>query len=111
MVYSATSGSAVLGHGNPQGYVERQALYALVGVALLVVLSRLDSRRLRALAPTLLVAAPSSASACSPSARAINGARRWVDVGPLAFQPSEFAKLALVVWAPPISRAARRRAR
>src|SRR5437763_15579434 len=56
MVYSATSGSAVLGHANPQGYVERQALFALLGVVVLLVLSRLDLQKLRALAPTLLVA-------------------------------------------------------
>ncbi len=98
MVYGATSGSAVLGHGNPQGYVERQALFALAGVATLFVLSRLQLERLRVLAPTLLVGAALLCAAVLAIGSRINGARRWVDVGPLAFQPSEFAKLALVVW-------------
>src|SRR5437879_3837496 len=57
MVYSATSGSAALGNGNPLGMVEKQAIYAIVGLALLVVVSRLELDRIRALAPTLLVTA------------------------------------------------------
>ena len=98
MVYSATSGSAVLGHANPLGYVERQALFALLGVVALVVLSRLDLEKLRALAPGLLVTAVILCLGVLAMGTRINGARRWIGVGPLQFQPSEFAKLALVVW-------------
>ena len=98
MVYSATSGSAVLGHGNPQGYVEKQALFALFGLVVMFVLSRLGLEKLRALAPTLLVTAVILCVGVLAVGTRVNGSRRWIGVGPLAFQPSEFAKLALVVW-------------
>jgi cell division protein FtsW len=98
MVYSASSGSAALGNANPLGYVERQVAYAVIGVALLVVVSRLDLARLRALAPTLVVTALVLCLAVLAIGPRINGARRWIDLGPLVFQPSELAKLALVVW-------------
>jgi cell division protein FtsW len=98
MVFSATSGSAALGGGNPMGYLERQLLYAGAGVALLVFLSRMSLERLRALAPALVVTALVLCLGVLAVGSRINGARRWIDVGPLAFQPSELAKLALVVW-------------
>jgi cell division protein FtsW len=98
MVYSATSGSAALGHGNPQGYVERQALYALVGLVGLLFLSRLPLERLRALAPTLVVTALVLCLGVLAVGSRINGARRWIAAGPLVIQPSELAKFALVVW-------------
>ncbi len=98
MVYSASSGSAALGNANPLGIVEKQAMYALVGVALLVVVSRLELERLRALAPTLVVTALVLCLAVLAVGPRINGARRWLTVGPLVFQPSELAKLAVVVW-------------
>ena len=98
MVYSASSGSAALVDGNPLGYLERQVIYAVIGVALLVVVSRLDLDRLRALAPTLVVSALVLCLGVLAIGPRINGARRWIDVGPLVFQPSELAKLALVVW-------------
>ncbi len=98
MVYSATSGSAVLGHGNPLGYVERQALFALAGFAALVVLARLSLAKLRALAPVLLAAALAGCLGVLAVGAVVNGARRWVSVGPFTVQPSEFAKLALVIW-------------
>ena len=98
MVYSASSGSAALGNGNPLGFLERQVTYAVIGVALLVVVSRLDLDRIRAFAPTLVVTALVLCFGVLAVGPRINGARRWINVGPLVFQPSELAKLALVVW-------------
>jgi cell division protein FtsW len=98
MVYSATSASAALGNGNPVGYLERQSVYALIGIVLLVFAARTDFRQLRALAPTLVVAALGLCVAVLVIGERINGARRWIGFGPAAFQPSELAKLALVVW-------------
>jgi cell division protein FtsW len=98
MVYSASSGSAALGNGNPLGYLERQVMYAVLGVAVLGVVSRLDLDRIRAFAPTLVVTALVCCLAVLAIGPRINGARRWITVGPLVFQPSELAKLALVVW-------------
>ncbi len=98
MVYSATSGSAALGNANPLGFVEKQAIYALVGVAVLVVVSRLPLERIRQLAPSLVVTALVLCLAVLAVGARIHGARRWITVGPLVFQPSELAKLAVVVW-------------
>jgi len=98
MVYSASSGSAALGNANPLGFLERQMTYAIIGVALLVVVSRLPLERIRALAPTLVVTALFLCFAVLAVGSRINGARRWITAGPLVFQPSELAKLAVVVW-------------
>ena len=98
MVYSATSGSAALGNANPLGFVEKQVIYACTGVALLIVVSRLPLERLRALAPTLVVTALVLCLGVLAVGERINGARRWISVGPLVFQPSELAKLAVVFW-------------
>jgi cell division protein FtsW len=50
------------------------------------------------LAPTLVVTALILCLGVLAVGSRINGARRWIDVGPFVFQPSELAKLALVVW-------------
>jgi cell division protein FtsW len=98
MVYSATSAPAALGNGNPVGYLERQAIYALLGIAAMVFAARADFRQLRGLAPGLVVTALVLCVAVLAIGARINGARRWISLGPAAFQPSELAKLALVVW-------------
>jgi cell division protein FtsW len=99
MVYSATSAAAAIGDGDPGYYLKRQGVYALAGLVLLVGASRLDFRRLRDVAPGLLVVALALCLAVLLFAEPINGARRWLSFGPAAFQPSELAKLALAVWA------------
>ena len=96
MVFSATSAAAALGKGDPITFLKRQGVYALIGVALLVAASRFDHRRLRNLAPPLLLTALGLCVAVLVVAPQINGARRWLTAGPLTFQPSELAKLALL---------------
>src|SRR5205085_2379073 len=53
MVYSATSAAAALGGADPSSYLKRQAVYALLGVGLLIGASGFDYRRLTAVAPGL----------------------------------------------------------
>jgi cell division protein FtsW len=99
MVYSATSASAAIGNGNPMSYLERQGVYALLGLVLLIAASRVDYRRLKALAPALVLVSLGLCAAVLAIGPAVNGARRWITIGPATFQPSELAKLALAVWA------------
>jgi cell division protein FtsW len=99
MVYSATSASAAVGGADPNYYLERQVTYAALGLVFLVVAQRWDYRRLRAMAPLLVLASLFLLVAVLAVGGAVNGARRWIAVGPAVFQPSELAKLALAIWA------------
>jgi cell division protein FtsW len=99
MVYSATSAPATLGNGDPSYYLRKQGLYALVGVALLLFVRRSGYRTLRPMAPALVVATIVLLLAVLVIGEAVNGATRWLQFGPVGFQPSELAKLALLVFA------------
>ena len=99
MVYSATSAPAALGGGDPVFYLKREGIYALIGVALLMVASRTDYRALRFLAPVLMLTSLGLCVAVLAIGQQVNGARRWLGVGSLSFQPSELAKLSLAIWA------------
>ena len=98
MVYSASSARAALANDDPAYYLKRQAVYALLGIVALVVFSRTDYRRLRYLVPPLLLASFALLVAVLVVGIAVNGARRWLTLGPATLQPSELAKLALVLW-------------
>src|SRR5438034_11695217 len=93
MVYSATSAAAEIGGQNPNYYLERQGLYAALGIGIMVIAQRWDYRRLRLLAPTLILVALVLLLAVLAVGPAVNGARRWIPLGPAVFQPSELAKL------------------
>ena len=86
MVFSATSAAAALGKGDPITFLKRQGVYALIGVALLVAASRFDHRRLRNLAPPLLLTA---LGLCLGGARRRAADQRRADAGsPPARSPS-----------------------
>jgi cell division protein FtsW len=98
MVYSATSAPAAIGGGNPVYYLKRQAIFAVIGLALLVLASRWSYARLLNLAPALVVGTLLLLLIALAGGNSVNGARRWIHVGGATFQPSELAKLALAIW-------------
>jgi cell division protein FtsW len=99
MVYSATSAPAALGDADPGYYLKRQALYALIGVCAMVAAARTTFSTWRRLAPALVLGSLALLVALFVVAHPVNGARRWISLGPIAFQPSELAKLAVAAWA------------
>jgi cell division protein FtsW len=98
MVYSATSASATIGGGNPAYYLKRQAVYAALGVVLLVVATRWNYRTLRHMAPALVLGSLFLLALALLAGDRVNGASRWLQAGPVTFQPSELAKPALAIW-------------
>ena len=98
MVYSATSASAAIGGGNPIYYLKRQGIYALLGLALLLLASRGNYRSLRHIAPGLVLGSLALLVFALVAGETVNGARRWIQFGGATFQPSELAKLAVAVW-------------
>ena len=100
MVFSASSATATWYFHDPAHYVKRQLMYLAVGLVLAYAAYRVDYRKLRGLAPgVVLVSFVLLVLTLIPHVGyASGGARRWLGFSALSFQPSEFAKLALVLF-------------
>ena len=94
----AASPSIAVKRGLPTYYfVERHLVFALAGVAVMLVVSALSPRAVRRLALVVMVAAIAMMVLVLLSGSEINGARRWLHIAGYSLQPSEFAKPAFVV--------------
>jgi cell division protein FtsW len=101
--YSAASLVTRNGQASGLNFAVNQAFGAVLGGIALIVTSRIDYYRWRQFAwplfgvtiACLLVPLLPFAHRVSPL---VHGARRWIDIGPLNFQPSELARVTLVVW-------------
>ncbi len=100
MVYSASSASALLSDENPSGMLLRQGSFALVALIAFGVCARVDPGVILRLGrPAVLVSLALLAVVLVPGfGIEANGARSWLGLGPVQMQPSELAKLALIVW-------------
>lgn len=101
-LYSASSIMAQTQGLPPHFYALRQLVGVIPGAAVAVLFARSDYQRLRVAAwPLLALAVLLLVLVVLPGTEAIaprvNGARRWLRLG-ITFQPSEFAKIALIVW-------------
>jgi len=91
--------SAGLGEsGAPQTFIRKQAAFACVGAVAMIVVWRMDLEWPRKFAiPIAIVSVALLVSVLVPGvARSINGSRRWLDLGPVNMQVSDFAKIGLI---------------
>jgi cell division protein FtsW len=102
MVYSASSTRAVLAAGGGDGaeYLKRTILFAAVGLLAMRIASNRGVRIARALTPALVVISIMLLFAVllPGVGRTVNGAQRWLGAGLFQFQPSELAKVTLVLY-------------
>jgi len=100
MIFSASSAQAYADHHDTAYYVKRQAIYLVIGLILAYGAYRIDYRKLRAFAPyALLLCIAGLLTVFVPHVgMTVAGARRWIGAGSFSLQPSEFAKLGLVIY-------------
>jgi cell division protein FtsW len=98
MVFNASYFYAQERFGDPFLFVRKHVLAMLVGCCLLAVTSRLRVQWFEKYAPVLLVASISSLILLFFIGITRNNASSWIPLGPVNLQPSEFAKIALVLY-------------
>jgi rod shape determining protein RodA len=101
LVWAVTAPNLRQAGQDPNSYLYKQILNDVVGVALMLIAGSLDYRRFRALTPWVYGAALLLlAAVMTPLGSMVNGAKAWIALpGGFQIEPSEFAKLALVLSA------------
>ncbi|MGZ4428569.1 MAG: putative lipid II flippase FtsW [Nocardioidaceae bacterium] len=98
-VLSASSVDAYRNHGNSYYWFFRQLTWVLIALPVAFVASKLPHKLLRAFAwPALLASVVLIALTQTSLGLTVNGNRNWLSLGPLTMQPSEIAKLAMILW-------------
>lgn len=101
MVYSTSSYKAEAMFGSPLYWFLRQSLWAGIGLVLMIMISRFDYRRLekkKGLMLFLYLAMSALLILTLVIGSVTKGSKRWLSLGPFSFQPSELAKLILILF-------------
>ncbi len=98
MIFSSTASKQEAIGGDPSLFMKRQIIYIVAGVIALLLVSFFDYRHVRALAPIIYgVTFLALVLVLTPLGDVQNNARSWFNFGLFQIQPSEFAKLSLIV--------------
>jgi len=103
MMFSASYASAYYDTDpnvtGPLYYIKRQIIFAVGGLAAMYVISKINYQTFRALSmPGIVLSVVLLLLVFTPLGRAEYDARRWLRLGPVSFQPSEIAKVAIILF-------------
>jgi cell division protein FtsW len=101
MVFSASSTTKVLAEGGLSEsayYLKRTLIFGAIALVIMHVTARIDLKRIRELTPLLLGGSIFLLVAVLGAGSEVNGATRWIGGGSLQIQPSELAKVALILY-------------
>ena len=97
VLYSTSAWNGQVKFADPAYYLKKQLLATSLGLAAMYAVSCIDFRRWKNLAvPGYLISLVLQAAVLFFGDE-YNGSKRWLSIGPLSFQPSEFAKVAVIV--------------
>jgi rod shape determining protein RodA len=97
LVWSATTHREDLTGGDPTAYLKKQLVNVAIGLVLMVIVLATDHRWVRIVAPFVYLGSVLGLVMVLMMGSTINGSRSWLDLGGMSIQPSEFAKLAVVI--------------
>jgi cell division protein FtsW len=99
MVFSASTIEATVSFQDPYYFLKKQAAYGVVALVIMAVTSRIDYHRYRPFTyPILGAVTVLLLLSVIGFGHSGGGAARWLRLGPINVQPSEAAKLALILW-------------
>ena len=97
LLYSTSAYNGRVKFHDPAYYFKKQLFATLLGLAGLYLVSRLDYHWLAKFSPGLYLMSLGLSLAVLFVGEEINGSKRWLSLGPLSFQPAEFAKVAVIL--------------
>ncbi len=97
MIYSATRTRLDEAGIDPQYYLQRQAMFVAVGIGVMVLTAIVDYRKIRDFAPVIYVGTVGLLGLVLLFGAENKGQQASFEFGPFQLQPSEFAKVALIV--------------
>ncbi len=98
MLYSTSSYNAQIKFGDSAYYLKKQLFASLLGFAGMFVVAHIDYHIWMKLSGLAYIAAMGLCTAVIFVGAEYNGSARWLKIGPLSFQPSELAKLAVIIF-------------
>lgn len=98
MIFSASALTSTYSYGDPYFFFKRQMIWAALGLGGLLFTMQFDYIYLRRLAAPFLGVAIILLILVLLVGTTSRGSSRWLEIGPLSFQPSEIIKLAMVIF-------------
>ena len=98
MIYSASSYTADLKFKNSAYFVNKQLIFVVAGLILMIFVSIVPYQVWIKLSKLIYVVATGLVGAVLVIGRDANGARRWINLFGIKFQPSEFVKVAIIIF-------------
>ncbi|MGN0155458.1 MAG: putative lipid II flippase FtsW [Lachnospiraceae bacterium] len=98
MVYSTSSYTAELKTGSATYYLKRQGFFALLGIGAMLFVARMDYHWWKKLSLLMMYAIIGLLLLVLILGTASHGAVRWISIGPIQFQPSEAAKIVIILF-------------
>jgi len=97
LVWSATYHRTALTGGDSSAFARKHVVNIVIGLVLMALVWATDHRWVRIVAPLVYVASLFGLVLVLAMGSTINGSKSWINVGGMSIQPSEFAKLAVVI--------------